>query len=145
MEAALIAEAKKCGATIITYDADKDIPTQLQQLDNMIAQKVDGIVIFIADQRISNAVVEKCKNAGIPIIGESIRLIDSSYPPIISGRKVTVSPSFTIVLLPLKNSILTPFTRIVTSSLGFVISLFNKFLRNESPYLSDRAFIRSNT
>ncbi|MHB8062050.1 MAG: substrate-binding domain-containing protein [Ruminiclostridium sp.] len=78
MEVSLKAEAKKYGATIITADADKDTPTQLQQLDNMIAQKVDGIVVFIADQKISSALVEKCKNAGIPIIGESIRLIDSN-------------------------------------------------------------------
>lgn len=57
-------------------DSHLDPAEQLQQLDTMISQNVDGIIIFVANQQISKTVAEKCAEAGIPFVGESNRLID---------------------------------------------------------------------
>jgi len=76
MEKELKKFAEEEDATIITMDSHLDPAEQLQQLDTMISQGVDGIIIFVANQKISQTVVDKCLEAGIPIVGESNRLID---------------------------------------------------------------------
>jgi L-arabinose transport system substrate-binding protein len=68
--------AKQDNAEIITMDCQRDPAEQLQLLDTMIAQQLDGIVIFLADEKISETVVERCAEAGIPVIGESLRMVD---------------------------------------------------------------------
>ena len=76
MEKELKKFAEEEDATIITMDSHLDPAEQLQQLDTMISQGVDGFIIFVANQKISQTVVDKCLEEGIPIVGESNRLID---------------------------------------------------------------------
>ena len=76
MEAELKALASKSNASILTMDSHADPSLQLQQLDIMIGQGVNGIVVFIADEKMSKAVANKCNKAKIPVMAESIRMID---------------------------------------------------------------------
>ncbi|MFA5015314.1 MAG: substrate-binding domain-containing protein [Actinomycetota bacterium] len=78
MEAELKAFASESNATILTMDANMDPALQLQQLDNMIGQEVDGVVVFIADQEMSKAIANKCEEADLALIAESIRMIDEN-------------------------------------------------------------------
>lgn len=78
MEAELKALAGGSNASILTMDSHADPALQLQQLDIMIGQGVDGIVVFIADEKMSKAVANKCNKAKIPVMAESIRMIDEN-------------------------------------------------------------------
>lgn len=40
----------------------------LKAIDNAIANKAAGIVTCVPDQTMSQAVVDKCKEAGIPVV-----------------------------------------------------------------------------
>lgn len=52
----------------ITYNADPDPAKQSQLIDNAIAQKVDGIVVSMANPDGVRSSVEKAVAAGIPVI-----------------------------------------------------------------------------
>lgn len=62
--------------TLLTADASRDINTQLSQIDTAITQDIDGAFIFIVDEGSATAVVEKFEDAGIPVIGETLKLQD---------------------------------------------------------------------
>ncbi|MBD7911223.1 MULTISPECIES: arabinose ABC transporter substrate-binding protein [Clostridium] len=53
---------------VITIDAKMNPDVYLSALDNLITQKVDGILICIPDQKLSKITVDRCKKANIPII-----------------------------------------------------------------------------
>ena len=76
MDAAFQKLSKEWGFKYELYDAQGDIETQMNQLDTMLDQGFDGIVTIIADQGMSQAVVDKALEKGVPIIGESLKLID---------------------------------------------------------------------
>lgn len=61
---------------VLTFDADGDAATQLDQLNDAINQGVDGIFMHIADEGIASAATEVVSEAGIPMIGESLPLKD---------------------------------------------------------------------
>ena len=56
------------GDEFIYVDAKMNPEEYLKAIDNAIANKAKGIVTCIPDQTMSQAVVDKCKEAGIPII-----------------------------------------------------------------------------
>lgn len=62
-------KAKEMGAKDFMYiDVKLDPDLFLQALDNAITQGVSGILTCVPDQKLSTVAVQKCKDAGIPII-----------------------------------------------------------------------------
>jgi L-arabinose transport system substrate-binding protein len=76
MEVAMEELGKEYNFTLITANAASSPETQVTQLQEFITQKVDGIITLIADEGIAPSFIAMCNEAGIPIVGESIRLID---------------------------------------------------------------------
>lgn len=56
------------GDEFIYVDAKMNPEEYLKAIDNAIANKAKGIVTCIPDQTMSQAVVDKCKEAGLPIV-----------------------------------------------------------------------------
>ncbi len=75
---ALIELGKEYNFEVLTGDADYDINTQLSQVDTAISQGIDGAFLFVVDEGSATAVVEKFDNAGIPVIGETLKLQDEA-------------------------------------------------------------------
>ena len=74
-------------------DAKMNPDTYLQAVDNVIAQKVDGVITCIPDQKLSQAVIDKLKLANIPVIAADDALQDESGKKIapwvgINGEKI---------------------------------------------------------
>lgn len=62
-------QALKMGAKeVITIDAKMNPDVYLSALDNLITQKVNGILICVPDQKLSKITVERCKKANIAVI-----------------------------------------------------------------------------
>ena len=62
-------KALKMGAKeVITIDAKMNPDVYLSALDNLITQKVDGILICVPDQKLSKITIERCKKANIAVI-----------------------------------------------------------------------------
>lgn len=77
----------------VFVDAKMNPDTYLQAVDNVIAQKVDGVVTCIPDQKLSETVVAKLKAANIPVIAADDALQDESGKKIapwvgINGEKI---------------------------------------------------------
>lgn len=71
--------AKSMGATDFQYiDAKMNPDTYLQAIDNVIAQKVDGVLTCIPDQKLSKITVDKLKAANIPVIAADDALQDEN-------------------------------------------------------------------
>lgn len=76
IEESLIELGDEFGYKVLTFDADADAATQLDQLNDAINQDVDAIFMHVADEGIAEAASELVKEAGIPMIGESLPLKD---------------------------------------------------------------------
>ena len=77
--AAAAAKAKEMGAKDFMYiDVKLNPDLFLQALDNAITQGVSGILTCVPDQKLSAVAVQKCKDAGIPIIACDDPLMDES-------------------------------------------------------------------
>ncbi|RHV87956.1 sugar ABC transporter substrate-binding protein [Lachnospiraceae bacterium OF09-33XD] len=61
---------------VLSADANRDINTQLSQIDTAIEQKIDGAFLFIVDEGSAPAAVQKFDDAEIPVIGETLKLQD---------------------------------------------------------------------
>jgi ABC-type sugar transport system substrate-binding protein len=59
---------RKLGGTPIVYDAQMRPDRQVSQIEQAVARKVDGIVIFPVDARALNPGVAAAKKAGIPTV-----------------------------------------------------------------------------
>ncbi len=66
--AAAESEAKKLGYKTILLTHDFNTTEELQDADQLIIEKVDGVVWNVADPASSNIAVEKVRNAGIPVV-----------------------------------------------------------------------------
>jgi ABC-type sugar transport system substrate-binding protein len=64
----IVAEARTKGITVIVSDAEMDVNKQLQQAEDMITQKVAGIILIAVDTDGSAPIVDKAIAAGIPIV-----------------------------------------------------------------------------
>lgn len=65
---AVIEEAEKRGAKVISVMAEGDAAKQNVQIENLIARQVDAILCFPKDSSAIVKSVKKCRAAGIPII-----------------------------------------------------------------------------
>lgn len=75
--AAFKAKALELGATeVLLIDSKMDPELSMSQVDTVISQKIDGLVINLPDQKLSRAVVDKCKVAKLPVIGTDDPLIE---------------------------------------------------------------------
>lgn len=71
--------AKELGAKDFNYiDVKTDPDLFLQALDNVIVQKVDGVLVCIPDQQLSKVAVQKLTDAGIPFIACDDKLEDEN-------------------------------------------------------------------
>ena len=71
-------QALSMGADDFQYiDAKMSGEEYLRALDNAIASNVAGILVCIPDQNLSAVTVEKCKDAGIPVIAADDPLVDA--------------------------------------------------------------------
>lgn len=66
------------GGEFIYVDAKMNPEEYLKAIDNAIANKASGIVTCIPDQTMSQAVVDKCKEANMPIVAADDALQDAS-------------------------------------------------------------------
>lgn len=75
--AAAKAKCLEMGADEFQFiDAKMSGEEYLRALDNAIASKVSGILVCVPDQTLSAVTVEKCKEAGIPVIAADDALED---------------------------------------------------------------------
>jgi len=66
--AAVVEEAEKRGAKVISVMAEGDAAKQNVQIENLIARQVDAILCFPKDSAAIIKSVKSCKAAGIPIV-----------------------------------------------------------------------------
>lgn len=61
-------DASKQGIDVIISDAEMDVSKQIQQAEDMITQKVSGLILIAVDTDGSAPIVDMAINAGIPIV-----------------------------------------------------------------------------
>ena len=66
--AAVIEEAEKRGAEVISVMAEGDAAKQNVQIENLIARRVDAILCFPKDSAAIVTSIKKCREAGVPIV-----------------------------------------------------------------------------
>jgi ribose transport system substrate-binding protein len=69
--------AKEKGWTITVVDCDSNASKQISQMENFIAEKVDGIVINPADATALTDVVKEARKNGIKILSYDVQMSDS--------------------------------------------------------------------
>ena len=72
-------KAKELGCNLVMLDAQNDAQNQITQVENLIAQKVDIIVVAAVDSDAIVPAIEMCENAGIPLVGVNM-LINTDQP-----------------------------------------------------------------
>lgn len=72
-------EAEEQGADLILLDAGNDAQKQISQIENLIAQKVDVILVAAVDADAIVPALEMCEEAGIPLVGVNM-LINTDKP-----------------------------------------------------------------
>ncbi len=76
--AAAQAAVEAQGGEFVFVDAKMSPEEYLKAIDNAIANKASGIVTCIPDQTMSQAVVDKCKEANMPIVSADDALQDAN-------------------------------------------------------------------
>jgi ribose transport system substrate-binding protein len=64
--------AQELGVKLVHLDANHDLLTQANQIDKLIAQKVDGIIIDPADSIAAQDWADRSKAAGIPMVSMGV-------------------------------------------------------------------------
>ena len=59
---------KELGVTYVSIDANLKDEQMIASIDNLIAQKVDGIAMCVTNQGLGPAIAKKCKDAGIALV-----------------------------------------------------------------------------
>lgn len=62
-------KAEELGCDLVMLDAQQDAQNQITQIENLIAQKVDVIVVAAVDSDAILPAIEMCDKAGIPLVG----------------------------------------------------------------------------
>lgn len=62
-------KAEELDNELVMLDAGNDAQKQITQIENLIAQKVDAIVVAAVDSDAILPAIEMCEEAGIPLIG----------------------------------------------------------------------------
>lgn len=73
MEKAMLEEAKAKGMELDVQDGNRDLNTQLAQIETFISQKKDALIICPADSDGIGTAVEKANKAGIPVFTADIK------------------------------------------------------------------------
>ncbi|GAN78232.1 substrate-binding domain-containing protein [Acidisphaera rubrifaciens] len=73
------AEAKRNGAVATTYDSHNSAQTQLQNAQDAIAKRVDGLIISPTDSSTAPSVLALAKRAGIPVVIADIGTTGGEY------------------------------------------------------------------
>jgi ABC-type sugar transport system substrate-binding protein len=73
---ALNAEADRLGIELISLDPARGVATELEQVKNLIARKVDLIIMVPVDQRTSQTAARLVNQAGIPLLFLKTELAD---------------------------------------------------------------------
>lgn len=68
MRSGVLQESKKLGVNVIVDDANNDVSTQLNQVQDLIQQKVSAIILNPADSQGLSAAVKMANKANIPVI-----------------------------------------------------------------------------
>jgi len=89
MSSALIAHAKKVGASVQMEVAQDDVGKQLSQIQNFIAQKVDAIIINPVDTDATPRMTKMVTDAKIPLVYVNRKPVDFDKLP--SGVAVVAS------------------------------------------------------
>lgn len=63
------AKAKELNCDLVMLDAGQDAQNQVTQIENLIAQKVDVIIVAAVDSDAILPAIEMCEAAGIPLVG----------------------------------------------------------------------------
>jgi D-xylose transport system substrate-binding protein len=79
-----IAAAKDLGATVSVQSADANEEKQVRQVENLIAQKVDAVVIVPMNSKVFNAVVAEAKKAGIKVLSYDRLILNADVDAYIS-------------------------------------------------------------
>ncbi|HWL86457.1 MAG TPA: substrate-binding domain-containing protein [Polyangiaceae bacterium] len=72
------AEAEKVGVELKVSNVALDSNLAVSTLETMIAQNVDGIAIVVPDQRIGPQVIDRAKQAGIPLVASDDSISDAA-------------------------------------------------------------------
>jgi L-arabinose transport system substrate-binding protein len=67
-EKGIKARVEQIGLDYVGVDANLDDEALMQAVDNVIGQGADALMIVVTQQSLGPAVVEKCREAGIPVI-----------------------------------------------------------------------------
>jgi ribose transport system substrate-binding protein len=65
------AEAKRLGGSFISKDAETQIPLQVDQFNDLLAEHVNGIIVSPNDPNSLGPDLAKAKAAGVPVIAQS--------------------------------------------------------------------------
>ncbi len=79
-----IAAAKELGATVSVQSADANEEKQIKQVENLIAQKVDAIVIVPMNSKVFTAVVDEARKAGIKVVSYDRLILNADVDAYIS-------------------------------------------------------------
>lgn len=72
------ARAKKLGIDYVGVDANLDDEACMQAVDNVLGQGADALMIVVTQQSLGPAVVDKCREAGIPVVTIDDTIKDSA-------------------------------------------------------------------
>ena len=70
--------ASQPGVELIAVDSKEDVATQLGQVENFVAQKVDAIIIIPANTDAADPMTKAAQDAGIPLV--YVNRIPSNLP-----------------------------------------------------------------
>jgi len=73
--------ADKMGVELLIQDVQFDAGLALSTLDTFIGTGVDGIIIVVPEQEIGPAVLERAKEAGIPVVAVDDEIVDADGNP----------------------------------------------------------------
>ncbi len=105
----MIAHAKEAGASLEVLVANKDDTTQIAQIRNFIAQKVDAIIVIAHDTEALSGVVDEAHKANIKIIGYDRLMLNSDLDLYISFDSTKVGKyAAEYVLKAVPSSVSTP-------------------------------------
>lgn len=86
------------GIQLTINDADGDPATQVSQAESMIANGMDAIIVSAADADASAPVVEKCQDAGVPVIAVT-NVFNDVVPDAFVGSDDTQSANLAVTAL----------------------------------------------
>ncbi len=75
--------AKELGFTLIERDGKQDAAVQASAMEDLIAQKVDGIVFCLADEAASVPAIQEAQKAGIPVVTFAIHHGKEAHAPFV--------------------------------------------------------------